>query len=624
MGTKKVTKAPPAIAFLLLVRICPGLAAQEIAVENLGVVERQAPIGSYAVSPGTKRYPFRLLIGFRGNDGTWIVNLQNGTSRKAEARGFENDCIGWPSFIGADGKVFSSCAKGGLSIYDPVSDTIELIRPIPDARWLRGMAIGPDGAVYVSDYPTGSAAKYDPTTGEVTRFGRQGGPFNITHVYGYSVGSDGRYVYTAAGKMPWYVVAYDTRTGEQKNLLRFEPADHPEVHQRGDRVFLHVKHGSPEEGKLGNSYFQLAEGRVEPVDALPRFDDSYVPGNDLPQPEVEPLGRNLAIIEGGAMVKYRMPGQDWKTTIIPVSGQDMAVERISPTADGRLLVSTGPYGNVFLFDPREESKSFTRLGNPASKNVYDMLEIDGRIYFCGYPNGVLGSFGGEGGTLIGNWHDSVDSKHALFLVKGADGRIYSGNHNERESTGGALGWYDPESGKFGGIRFPNDDCEYLTTALGGRYIVYSSDFAHDPTHPEIKNRNGKLLIYDTVKQRIDREISPLSDGSAGVVIETEPGVMFGIGLHDKVPVMYSVDIATGQIGQRTQLPSKAFRTIARGPDGKVYLFVGGSLARVDPKTFHIDKLCPAEPGRMVFMGNDLYVAGTSQLRRIRPFSKVDF
>lgn len=597
-----------------VIATCSPLYAEKPAVENLGVAERRARISGYAVSPGTKRYPPRLLISFAGKDGTWIVNLKDGSSRKAKASGLENDYLQWPSFIGADGTVFTSCGKGGLSIYDPTADTIKVIRPIPDARWLRGMAIGPGGAVYVSDYPTGTAAKYDPKTGKVTRFGRQGGPFTIKYVYGYSVGSDGRYVYTAVGKIPWFVSAYDTTTGKQKNLFRFEPTDHPEIHQRGDKVFLDVKHGSPKKGEPANTRFRLVDGRAERVDAIPRFDDSYVPGNDQPQPEIAPLGRSLPIEKAGAAIKYRMPGQKWKTALIPVSGIDMIVERLAPLTDGRLLVSTGPYGNVHVFDPK--FKVFSRLGNPASKHVYDMLQLEGRIYFCGYPNGILGSFGKSSGTIIGNWHDDLGSVHAIFLVKGADGRIYSGNHNERASTGGALGWYDPKSGKFGGIHFPNDDCEHLTTAQGGRLIVYASDFSLDPTHPEIKQQNGKLMIYDTTKQKIVREISPLSDGSSGVVVETAPGILFGVGRHDKLPMMYTVDLASGKVTRRIPLSARAKRFIARGPDGKIYLFLNDTLVRVDPKTLREESLQRTEPGRMVFVGNDLYIAGTAQLRRI--------
>lgn len=603
-----------AFACSLLIAVCSQLSADEIAIEKLGVVERQARIGGSAISPATDRYPCRLLISFASDDGTWIVNLQNGTSRRTKAASFKDDYLQWPSFIGADGKVFTSCGRGGLSIYDPVTDSINLVRPISEARWLRGMAIGPAGGVYVSDYPTGSAAMHDPRTGKVTNFGRQGGPFTITHVYGYSVGCDGRHVYTAAGKIPWYVVAFDTSTGKQKNLLQFEPADHPEIHQRGNIVFLDVKHGSPEKGKPSNSYYRLVDGRVEPVESVPRFDDSYVPGKKHPQPKVEPLGRNLPIVKGAAAIRYQLPEREWTAARIPVSGQNMTVERIAPLADGRLLVSTGPYGNVHLFDTK--TGSFTPVGNPAAKHVYDMQEIDGRKYFCGYPNASFGAFDNGVGTVIGNWHDSLRSKHSVFIVKGADGRIYSGNHNERESTGGALGWYDPESGKFGGIHFPNDDCEYLTTALDGKLIVYASDFSIDPTHPEVQKRDGKLIIYDTARQTIVRKITPLSDGSAGVVVETEPGVLFGVGRHNKLPVMYSVTIETGQINQRKPLPAKAIRVIARGPDGRVYLFVGGMLVRVDPKTFDVESLCSTEPGRMVFIGNDLYLAGTSELRRV--------
>lgn len=599
---------------LLLTMSALSPAAEKLTVEQLGVVERQARVRGHAFSPGTKDYPPRLLIGFVDGDGTWIVNLQDGTSREATAPGFKEDYIQWPTFIGADGKLFSSCGRGGLSVYDPVTDQIRLVRPIPDARWLRGVAIGPAGAVYVSDYPTGSAAKYDPATGTVTNFGRQGGPFKIPNIYGYSTGCDGRYVYTAAGKIPWYVVAYDTTTATQQNLLQFGPADHPEVHQRGDNVFLEVTVASPGPGEAANRYYRLSESRAIPIDSIPRFDDSYVPGHGQPQPEYASLERNLPVSADGASVRYRMPGEEWKTAKIPVSGQNMAIERISPLADGQLLVSTGPYGNVHRFDPK--TKSYSPVGNPASKNVYDMLETGGKVYFCGYPNSILGSFADGSGSLIGNWHDSLGSKHALFLLQGADGRLYSGNHNERESTGGALGWFDPKSGEFGGLHFPQDDCEWLTTALQGRLMVYASDFTKDPARPEAAARNGKLLIFDTATRKIIREVTPLNDGSAGVVVETQPGVLFGLGLHDKLPMMYTVELATGRVGQRTPLPARAYRTLTLGPDGKVYFFAGDSLVRADPASLEVETLCPAEPGRMVFLGDDLYLAGTAQLRRI--------
>ncbi len=609
------------IASLLLVLIGSGFEGRgaDVIVEDLGPVERQARIRGHAISPGTKHYPSRLLIGFVDGDGTWIVNLQDGSSKKAAAAGFENDYLQWPTMIGADGKLFSSCGAGGLSVYDPVADSVEYHRPIPGARWLRGLAIGPDGDVFVSDYPSGSAARYVPSTGETTNFGPQGGPFQTKNIYGYSIGSDGRFAYTAAGKMPWHVVACDLESGAQTKLFEYATNDFPEIHQRGDEVFLQVKLAAPESGKAAEQFFRLRNATAELVDAIPKYDDSHVPGIDQPQPEIQAIGRTLAVDANGAALRYRLPHDtdpnQWRNAIIPISGQDMTIERISPLADDRLLISTGPYGNVHTFDPK--TGDYSQLGSPASKNVYDLQEFDGTTYFCGYPNSVFGLFDGSHARLIGDWHESLKSKHALFLIRGADGRIYSGNHNERESTGGALGWFDPTTQKFGGIHFPNDDCEYLASAHAGRYIVYASDFSADPAHPEIKPRDGRLIIYDTRSGKVARQFSPLSDGSAGVIVETANGKLFGLGLNDKLPVMYSADIETGEVTNRVALPAKAIRQIALGPDQLVYFFCDGSLLRADPKTFAIETLGPAVPGRMVFLGNDLYLAGTPHLRRIK-------
>ena len=581
-------------------------------VEQLGIPEKLARIRGHAFSPGTEDYPPRLLIGFVDGDGTWIVNLKDGSARRADAPGFENDYLQWPTFIGADGKLFSSCGRGGLSVYDPVADTINLVRPIPEARWLRGMAISPDGAVYVSDYPSGSAAKYTPTSGKVTDFGPQGGPFEIKNIYGYSVGFDGKFVYTAAGKMPWYVVALDPESGKQKNILQYAPADHPEIHQRGDRVFLEVKIASP----AAVLKFELKDGDAKPADEIPRFDDSYVPGNSHPRPEIQQLDRSLPVIDGKASVRYKLPGEsEWRVAELPVSGSDIEITRIAPLASGKLVLATGPYGNVHTFDPA--SNGFALLSNPAGRNVYDLLETDGTLYFAGYPNGVFGSIANAGTSLLGEWHASVQAKHTKFIVRGADGRIYSGNHNERESTGGALGWFDPQDKTFGGIQFAHDDCEWMTTAKQGKLIVYLSDFTFDPTNPQIKNRDGKVITFDTEARKVIREFSPLRDGSAGVAVETEPGIVLGIGKDNKVPTVYVADVETGETLKKMPLPGPAPRFISRGPDGQVYFFVQENLARIDPASLEVEILCPAKPGRMAFLGNDLYLAGLPHLRRIK-------
>ncbi|MDP6504499.1 MAG: hypothetical protein QF886_12825, partial [Planctomycetota bacterium] len=74
-------------------------------IEFLGVIERQARLRGTAISPGTDKYPPRFIAGF-DTDGIWIVDLSDGSSRKVIAPGFEEEHIGWPCFIGSDGKIF--------------------------------------------------------------------------------------------------------------------------------------------------------------------------------------------------------------------------------------------------------------------------------------------------------------------------------------------------------------------------------------------------------------------------------------------------------------------------------------------------------------------------------------
>ena len=158
-------------------------------------------------------------------------------------------------------------------------------------------------------------------------------------------------------------------------------------------------------------------------------------------------------------------------------------------------------------------------------------------------------------------------------------------------------------------------------------IVYASDVSVDPANKEATPPNGSLFVYDTEATRPSRRIvqkfSPLRDGSAGVCVEVSPGVVLGLGLHEGKPTAYTADVAAGKVLKRADLPARAVRVLATGPDGKVYTFVAKrKLVRIDPKTLTVETLGELEKsGRMAFIGPDLYLGGTSQLRRIKDLAK---
>lgn len=618
--------------------------APEANVEKLGVVQRLGRISASQLSPGTDEYPPRLIMALwsmadRRWFETYVIDLTDGTFRKVEAEGFDQDCPRWPSVMGPDGRIYFSCMRGALAIYDPRDDSFDMVRPIERSGWLRGLAIGGDGAIYCSDYPTGSAARYDTETGEIENYGPQGGPYQINNVYGYSVGSCGEWVYTAVGKIPWHVVALNRATGEQTVLFEYDQADFPGVVQRGKDVYLSATIVDQDAGETRTEYYHLVDGAAEPVDAIPPAPREPRPWDGIAQPEIHTGPRGLAIEDDGAIVWFRTPDareeagngagdpseeNGWTRVALPIEGEPYNITRIAPMDDGRVVLSTGAYGNVFTYDPEEDK--LEEVGNPANRNVYCLLHHDGRIYFGGYSNAFLGVFDNGDSRFLYDWNRMLGSKRSLDLFAAADGNIYLANQSEREFVGGSLAWWNPETEEPGGIRFPNDQCHYLAGAIDGRYVVVSTRVVVDPAAPDREiGSAGRLIVFDTEAGEVVREIEPLPDqrmvgnagGAAGMIAEAAPGKILGLTSENNQPVMYLVDVLEGERIERVELPEQARGDLQYGPDGKLYTFLGETLVRIDPETLAITPVCRAAPGRIAFSGGDIYLAGEAELRVIR-------
>jgi hypothetical protein len=78
------------------------------------------------------------------------------------------------------------------------------------------------------------------------------------------------------------------------------------------------------------------------------------------------------MIDGNAIFRYKPAGAAadaaWRDVELAIPGEPYNVRRIAPMGDGRVIVATGIYGDVFLFDPK--TGTYQRVGNPANRNVY--------------------------------------------------------------------------------------------------------------------------------------------------------------------------------------------------------------------------------------------------------------
>jgi hypothetical protein len=98
-------------------------------------------------------------------------------------------------------------------------------------------------------------------------------------------------------------------------------------------------------------------------------------------------------------------------------------------------------------------------------------------------------------------------------------------------------------------------------------------------------------------------------------------------------LLYGVDVATGEVLFRKTLPwrvslddywphwvdpSYEYLSLTRGPDGFIWTYLKDMLVRIDPQDTRVHVVGKIEPpGRPTFVGRDLYLSGTEQLRRLR-------
>jgi len=330
---------------------------------------------------------------------------------------------------------------------------------------------------------------------------------------------------------------------------------------------------------------------------------------------------------GLATVIFRRVGEvAWRQVSAPVKLSPYNLKRVYPFSDTQLLLISDFYGPILTQDVN--SGQIKSLGR-TSFSLYSGLSTGVNWYFSGYPAATLRYDPARPWTLTPSTANLTSvkenpyqlngiAKYHYYTAKGADNFIYVGVHHERDSVGGELGWYDPFTNQLTTLRTPFEklDVRDLISADRGNKIVYSSV----ATEPGIE---AKLFVFDTRAKRLIQQISVIPGLTAyDKLVETSPGKVLGI-LGDK---FFLVDILTGQVAYVKPLGGQAFPNIlsydrrpALGPDGKVYIYLDNSIARISPAWGTIERLvqAAAPAGNLMFLGNDLYIYGSTNLRRVR-------
>ena len=171
---------------------------------------------------------------------------------------------------------------------------------------------------------------------------------------------------------------------------------------------------------------------------------------------------------------------------------------------------------------------------------------------------------------------------------------------------------------------------WVTPALDGRYIVVSTKTARDELNNDVPPESAKLFVWDTQEKKLVRDLVPVPRASkAGPVVEVALGRVLGTTEDPDVEnggLVYGADIRTGEVLFTKRLPDTlrfawghgtTHWDYVKGPDDKVYTYLGNVLVRLHPEDARVEVLGRLQRvGRMCFVGNDLYLAGDEPVRRL--------
>jgi len=587
------------------------------------------------------------------------LNLATGVAKRFPVKGAHEI---WATLV-HDGKLYLGYnVPSHFGIYDPATDSLEVHGKVfKKAITLYRLRAGTDGTLVLAG-ANGSTevATYDPKAGALVN---HGGLSSGRHAYVYYVSMDENFIYGACrGKAPWHLIAKDRRTGMTEVIATTAVTNH--MHINGNIAT------ASDRKTATKTYWRLEYGQAVKLDGPPKPDPR--PTSPKPAMPVVMYDPDAVYADGKVAIRYRLPDaapDAWETARLEVALESKSIQRIIQSDDTTIVGTSGDYGPMFRFDiPAGELKP---LGAP-SGNTYSIGKSGDKVYVCGYPStwfdevapfepftpvrerpgvkAVKRDAANANPRRVGylTHVKAMNSHQGVRLHTGPDGKVWIIGMRHRYYRGFALAWYDPATGQVGragdaGL-LNHLQVSWSSVLADGNRLLISTWVQPDDQVTGAPPAAAKLLVFDMVQGKFVKDFTPFSsDRALGYVVQPPGGAVVGMITYTTYPdpprsILYRFDVETGVVTQTREYEdtigvAPAFNTIPRGgpglrvgPDGKLYtLYRLGSLPgypwlliRIDPEDLSIAPVGRVGAGgRFIFVGNDIYLAGASQLRRVR-------
>jgi hypothetical protein len=568
----------------------------------------------------------------------------------------------------ANGRIFFSEAGGFVAYYDPKDEKVHDLGQVADKEtnpFIYRWTFGPDGKLYGGTQSKGHnlpiIVRIDPETLEYKTLG-QVGEDNNPPIYAYYLVPDPTpspdapegWVYVAVGQNPWKLVALNIATGKQKILATRADAGWMNFNRKPEGATANLITGLRRPDAKYDRFW-LADGQMFPLEAT--YDPAKLPfkprdvqpkTGDLDENKMPEIDRTQldADSNGVCRIFWRPAGSAAETDWQEVQFKEpyvspIRVESLLALSDGTVLGNAVQYHGFFRYDPKTQKTDFY---GPHGPSRGPRVEVDGKVYITGYPNGVLYVYDPvkpwtanhrletreEKGDLsaaelsslnprkLGNFA-AAGAHYAYFLLPSKNGRLYYGGRRERDGTGGGVGWFDPQTQTF------NGHYEGLSTLTPRGMVVlddidrvvYSGEVTRDPMRPDDKPDAAQLVVMDRDLKEVERLTVKPGLKNTGALFSAGKDQVIGVIGGDKF--IYRYDITQKKLLDWIELPEKIDGASRRDADGSLWIVVGSTLLRLDPATMQVKTIgqLPQAPDLMAWQDGVLYFNSGAEFYRAR-------
>jgi hypothetical protein len=431
----------------------------------------------------------------------------------------------WGLAVGPDGNMYLGTAPGGhfMRINTSTGTISDLGQPSPTETYIWTAVFGSDGRLYGVTYPNCKLVRYDPASGQLSDLGS----LDPTQPYARTLvaTADGN-LYIGIGAYAANVVSYNIGTGAIQELL-------PAYAQAQTFPFLHVGVDGNAYALVGSSYFMLTPTSATAVSASQV--SPALPHNKLSDGDMVTLDSSLDSNSSYAlqMTVWNPRKGTSKTSPVRYSGKPVNIFRLGAGPGGVIYGSTILPADLFKINASQDG--LQQIGNVGSGEIYSFLPYGDTLEMAAYygqsalmsytPGTPLSDLGSSQNPVLQDYSGSDPGWRPEAMAEGSDGHIYVGGQAGYGQSNGPLVEWDPiaQTAQIDGA---------VTNQLISSLVPWEGEVIVGTAKLDPGNRDKTTAVlfgWGTTSHNADWSATPVAGaGSISNLVAGGDGLIYGI------------------------------------------------------------------------------------------------